>query len=155
MTGRKLNAQRELRHEFGEYAEAKNPHAQSNLVTDSRTEACILLLNTGNVQGDVHCYKLDNGEIVRRSHWTALAMPDTVINRLNAIARSEPAAHRLTARPEFYIGDGNERLGGELDVDGDERADTQGPGEDHVQEANLGQLLLLHQRWSIILQTTN
>ena len=136
MTGRKLNAQRELRHEFGEYAEAKNPHAQSNLVTDSRTEACILLLNTGNVQGDVHCYKLDNGEIVRRSHWTALAMPDTVINRLNAIARAEPAAHRLTARPEFYIGDGNERLGGELDVDGDERADTQGPGEDHVQEAN-------------------
>ena len=117
MTGRKLNAQRELRHEFGEYAEAYNPHGQSNSVTDARTDAVILLLNTNNVQGDVHCYKLDNGEFVRRSQWTALDMPDTVISRLNNIARAEPDAHRNSAQPEFYIGDGTERLGGEIELD--------------------------------------
>lgn len=131
MTGRKLNAQRDLRHEFGEYAEAKNPHAHSNLVTDARTDACILLLNTGNVQGDVHCYKLDNGEFVRRSHWTALDMPDTVINRLNALARAEPASHRLNPAPEFYIGDGTVRLGGELDYD-DDIEHYDGPGRTQV-----------------------
>ena len=117
MTGRKLNVQHELRHEFGEYAEAKNPHGQSNSVTDARTDAVILLLNTNNVQGDVHCYKLDNGEFVRRSQWTALDMPDTVISRLNNIARAEPDAHRNSAQPEFYIGDGTERLGGEIELD--------------------------------------
>ena len=117
MTGRKLNAQRELRHEFGEYAEAYNPHGQSNSVTDARTDAVILLLNTGNVQGDVHCYKLDNGEFVRRSQWTALDMPDTVINKLNSIARAEPEGHRITSQPEFYIGNGDERLGGEIEAD--------------------------------------
>ena len=67
MSGRKLNAQRDLRHEFGEYAEAFDPHGTSNSVTDQRTEAVLLLLNTRNVQGDVHCYSLGSERFVRRS----------------------------------------------------------------------------------------
>ena len=130
MTGRKLDASRELRHEFGEYVEAINPHAHSNSVTDARTEACITLLNTGNGQGDVYCYKLSNGEVVRRSHWTSLPMPDTVIDNLNALATAEPAAHQVTASPDFYVGNGTVRLNGQSDI-GDEEEQAAAPGNDN------------------------
>ena len=131
MSGRKLNAQRDLRHEFGEYAEAFDPHGTSNSVTDQRTEAVLLLLNTRNVQGDVHCYSLGSERFVRRSQWTPLPMPDIVINKLNALAAAEPASHQITASPDFYIGDGTEELRGQFDAD-EEEALVNAPDQEFV-----------------------
>jgi len=82
--GRKVDAKVDLRVGFGEYVQATVPTTDSSMKT--RTEGCITLLPTKNINGSVWCYKLSTGTLVRRDQLTQLPMPDVVVQHLNELA---------------------------------------------------------------------
>jgi hypothetical protein len=72
----------------GMYCEVHNEPLPSNSMT-SRTHACITCGPTGNLQGSVMFYCLTTDRILKRRSWTALPMPDKVIDKVNKIGKSE------------------------------------------------------------------
>ena len=54
-----------------------------------RTHARIACGPTGNLQGSVKFYCLTTGRILKRQNWTALPMPDKVIDKVNRIGESK------------------------------------------------------------------
>ena len=87
--GRKLDYKRDLRVEFGEYAQVYSPHGVSNSM-QQRSEACIALISSGNVQGSVKFFNITSKKIVTRDKWKALPITDTIINILNKFADNCP-----------------------------------------------------------------
>jgi len=72
----------------GTYCEVHDEPLPSNSMTP-RTHACIACGPTGNLQGSVKFYCLTTGRILKRRSWTALPMPDKVIDKVNRIGKSE------------------------------------------------------------------
>ena len=72
----------------GTYCEVHNEPSPSNFMTP-RTHPCIACGPTGNLQGSVKFYCLTTGRILKRRTWTALPMPDKVIDKVNRIGKSE------------------------------------------------------------------
>ena len=66
---------------FGEYVDASTDEEITIMFRD-RTEECITLGPTKNMQGSVTCLNLDTGRIVSRRTMTPLPMPDHVIKRV-------------------------------------------------------------------------
>jgi len=73
----------------GTYCEVHDKPSLSNSMTP-HTHACIACGPTGNLQGSVKFYCLTTGRILKRRSWTALPMPDNVIDKVNRIGKSEP-----------------------------------------------------------------
>ena len=104
LTGRKLNFKRDIRFEFGEKIEARNPNVIPNSM-EPRTNAMIPLVSTGNQQESVYCYNIATKRVVPRDHWTVLPIPDIVIAALNSISDGDDDRDTVGVDPEFRIGD--------------------------------------------------
>ena len=101
-THRKLDYKRDLSVDFGDYLQAWTPNHKTNSM-HSRTNGCIALMPTGNVQGTVRCFQLHNGAIVNRDNFTILPMPDHVVAHLNDLA----ARDKRPIQPDAAMALGN------------------------------------------------
>jgi hypothetical protein len=86
--GTHIDFQKHCKLEFGAYIQAHEEH-DNTMVT--RTVGALALRPTGNAQGSYFLYSLDSGRVLNRSHWTALPMPNDVIDRVHKLARRSAA----------------------------------------------------------------
>ena len=86
-SGLKLDASRDLRVGFGDYLEATVPNTNNTMA--ARTEGCLALLPTGNLQGSVHVWTLRTKQVKVRDQFRVLPTPDIVIAHLNKLAASD------------------------------------------------------------------
>jgi len=83
VTGNHINYVKHCKLEFGEYVQT---HEEHNNTMDPRTIGAIALRPTGNAQGSYLFFSLNSGRVITRNKWTALPMPDDVIDRVKAMA---------------------------------------------------------------------
>ena len=85
-TGEHLHA-RDFRFEFGQYAHATVATTSNDM--SPRTSTCICLLSSYNNTGSIRLFDLNTKGIITRDSFQLLPMPESVIQYLNAISRSE------------------------------------------------------------------
>jgi hypothetical protein len=85
-TGERLHA-RDFRFEFGQYAHATVATTSNDM--SPRTSTCICLLSSYNNTGSIRLFDLNTKGIITRDSFQLLPMPESVIQYLNAISRSE------------------------------------------------------------------
>ena len=88
-TGRKVNFKKEMTMKFGDYAEVRNPAAQSNDAEALRTESAIALWPTGNLKGSWRFFNLATCKYITRSQWKKLPMSQVIVDRMNQICMKE------------------------------------------------------------------
>ena len=94
MTGRKVDFKKEYALTFGDYVEARNPQVVSNSM-EPRTDGCIALYPTLNVNGSWKFYNLRTNRIVSRSQCTKTKhTPDNIIKTMNDLAVKVSSNHR-------------------------------------------------------------
>jgi hypothetical protein len=93
MTGFNLDYNKHCRLEFGAYVQTHEEHDNS---LQSRTTGAIALRPTGNRQGGYYFLSLTTGRKLTRNRWTALPMPQDVIDRVNTLGRRSNAASALS-----------------------------------------------------------
>ena len=113
MTGQVLDAKRDLCLRVGQYVQTHEEDKPRNS-NAARTLAAICMGRTSNVQGGFKFLKLSTGEKITRFDWTPLPMPDTVIDRVNALGAKQPELLTFTDRKGRIIGD-NQIPGVDLD----------------------------------------
>jgi Reverse transcriptase (RNA-dependent DNA polymerase) len=86
-TGRKLDAARDLRVQFGDYVQATVSDTDNTM--RSRTQGCIVLLPTGNLTGSVKMWCLATNHIITRDQFHILPLPDLVIRHITSLAETE------------------------------------------------------------------
>ena len=87
--GRKIDTARDLRFTWGDLCHAHNPN---NTVTNSdraRTDACVLLLSTGNLNGSVMMMNLATWTVVARDQWTVVPYDQTTLGQINSRALAD------------------------------------------------------------------
>ncbi|KAA8491273.1 hypothetical protein FVE85_7694 [Porphyridium purpureum] len=84
MTGRVLDAQRDLALGFGDYVEVHAAHVDNSMA--ERTVGCIALHPTENLSGAWNFLNLNTVAMTVRQSWTSLPTPDFVLDRLNELA---------------------------------------------------------------------
>ena len=100
ITGIKLDANKHIVAEFGEYVQTHEEHDNS---MKSCTTGAIATRPTGNAQGDHWFYSLTTGRVLDRRKWTPLPMPAEVIERVSLLAKANPAGvHFTNMRNEEY-----------------------------------------------------
>ena len=86
MTGRKVDFRREYALTFGDYVEARDPQVVLNSM-EPRTEPCIALYPTLNVNGSWKMYNMATSRLVSRSQFTKMKYtPESIILSMNNIA---------------------------------------------------------------------
>jgi len=86
MTGRKIDFKREYALIFGDYVEARDPQVVSNSM-EPRTEPCIALYPTLNVNGSWKMFNMVSKRLVSRSQFRkATYTPEFIINSMNDMA---------------------------------------------------------------------
>jgi hypothetical protein len=93
LTGLKIDFNKHIQLEFGEYVQVHDEH---NNTMQTRTTGAIATKPTGNAQGGHWFYSLSTGRMIDRRRWTRLPMPNDVIERMNVLARSNPAGLHFT-----------------------------------------------------------
>ena len=93
MTGKQLDFGKHARLEFGEYVQTHEKHDNS---MQERTTGAICLGPTGNDQGTHWFMSLTTGLKIARTRWTALPMPQDVIERVNEMGRKQGMPPTLT-----------------------------------------------------------
>jgi len=78
MTGREVDYTKHVREEFGGYVQTHEEHDSQMF---DRTLGAICLGPTGNAQGTHNFMSLTTGALISRTRWTALPMPQEVIQR--------------------------------------------------------------------------
>jgi hypothetical protein len=91
--GRKTDFKIDCRMEFGEYCLTTDPTADNTL--RSRTEDCIALVPTNNLQGSSKFLSLRTGKVITRDQWTALPTPKYVIDWMNQKANDQKQPQTL------------------------------------------------------------
>ena len=86
-TGRKIDAARDLRVQFGEYVQATVSDTDNTM--RSRTQGCIALLPTGNLTGSVKMWCLATNATVTKDQFKILPMPDLVVTHITSLAATE------------------------------------------------------------------
>ena len=71
-TGQRVDYKKEFRAAFGDYVEAFRPRVQSNAVDQPRSEACIVLYPSANLNGSWILYSLVNHSRVRRTNFKVM-----------------------------------------------------------------------------------
>jgi len=85
LTGRKVDFKKEYSLTFGDYVEARNPQVVSNTMTP-RTDPCIALYPTLNVNGSWKLYNLRTKMVVSRSTYVKMKhTPENIINIMNTM----------------------------------------------------------------------
>jgi hypothetical protein len=93
MTGQYCDYALHAQLQFGEYAQVHEVHDNS---MSTRTTGAIALRPTGNAQGGYYFMSLSTGKRLSRFAWTALPMPAEVIERVEVLARRNPAGGDVT-----------------------------------------------------------
>ena len=99
--GRKLDSKRDLRFVWGDLCQAHNPN---NTITNSdaaRTDTCVLLLSTGNLNGSVKMMNLSTWSVVTRDQWEVIPYDQSTILSITAkalkddlsLSKKQRAAH--------------------------------------------------------------
>lgn len=84
--GRKLDSERDLRFVWGDLCQA---HNTNNTITNgdaARTDTCVLLLSTGNLNGSVKMMNLSTWNIITRDQWTVIPYDQSTIMSITAKA---------------------------------------------------------------------
>jgi len=95
ITGVPLDYKKHCQLAFGSYAQTHEEPEQTNSL-NTRTVGAIGLGPTGNLQGSYKFLSLRSGKLITRRTWTALPMPQEVIDRINAIGMSQDQPKLLT-----------------------------------------------------------
>ena len=93
ITGVKIDYNKHIQAEFGEYVQVHEEHDNS---MHARTTGAIATKPTGNSQGGHWFYSLSTDRMLDRKHWTALPMPAEVIARMDVLAKNNPAGLTFT-----------------------------------------------------------
>ena len=104
LTGESLDYKKHLCLQFGEYCQTHENETPRNSMK-ARTKAAICLGPSGNKQGGFYFMSLRSGKKITRYSWDSLPMPDTVIDRVNAIASDQPEELTFFDRKGRPIGD--------------------------------------------------
>ena len=114
MTGETLDYKRHLCLQFGEYCQVHEEDTPRNSM-NPRTQGAICMGPSGNKQGGFKFMSLRSGQTITRRSWDRIPMPDTVIHRVEALAKGEPELLTFTDRKGRPVGeveltgvDGNE-----------------------------------------------
>jgi hypothetical protein len=84
---RGLDYQKHCQLEFGEYVQT---HEATDNSMAPWTVGALALWPSENAQGGHLFYSLSTGKVLQRNHWTALPMPQEVINRVAGLASNAP-----------------------------------------------------------------
>ena len=95
LTGVKIDYNKHIRAEFGEYVQV---HEEHNNSMQPRTTGAIATKPTGNSQGGHWFYSLTTGRMLDQQKWTPLPMPAEVIERMNTLAKTGQAGLHFTNR---------------------------------------------------------
>jgi hypothetical protein len=79
--------------EYGEYVQTHEEHDNSMA---TRTIGAIATRPTGNSQGGYYFIRLDTGRRINRRDWTALPMPQEVVDQVHRLARRAKSKKTLT-----------------------------------------------------------
>jgi hypothetical protein len=96
----KMDFKKHCRVKFGAYVEASPDDIITNTLRD-RTEECIALGPTGNMQGSVACFNLDTGRVVTRRTITPLPMPDRIIRKVMKMGQRARQRRKQNMTLEF------------------------------------------------------
>lgn len=103
--GRKLNSERDIRFVWGDLCQAYNP---DNIITNSdraRTDACVMLLSTGNLNGSVRMLNLASWRIVTRDQWTVIPYDEPTIRMITARALKDEVSLTTKQREAYRAKD--------------------------------------------------
>lgn len=87
--GRKLDSGRDLRFVWGDLCQAYNPN---NTITNSdtaRTDTCVLLLSTGNLNGSVKMMNLSTWKVVTRDQWKVIPYDHATVMQISQRAMAD------------------------------------------------------------------
>ena len=123
ITGIKIDFNKHIRAEFGEYVQV---HEEHDNTMPPRTTGAIATKPTGNAQGGFWFYSLTTGRMLDRKDWTPLPMPQDVIDRITVLARRNPVGMNFTnmRNEEVYdIDDGSDSDSDDSDYEPDDDDD--------------------------------
>jgi hypothetical protein len=136
--GRKVDFNLDCQLEFGQYCQIHEDHEVTNTMKP-RTVGAIALGPSGNIQGSYNFLNLSTWRVVKRRRWTALPIPQDVINMLNEKAVKEKIG--VNRQPSFKLGSGDlpdEDVEGALDaVEETQEADAEEKMDVGIQEEHL------------------
>ena len=98
MTGKHIDYKKHVRLEFGAYVQTHEDH---NNDMQRRTVGAICLGPSGNEQGGHYFMSLSTGQRLHRDRWTALPMPQDVINRVSNMGKQQKMPKSLTFADRF------------------------------------------------------
>ena len=98
LTGKHLDYNKHVRLEFGAYAQTHEEHSND---MQRRTIGAICLGPSGNEQGGHYFMSLMTGQRLHRDRWTALPMPQDVIDRVSNMGRRQHMPKSLTFADRF------------------------------------------------------
>ena len=93
--GRKVDAARECRYSFGEYAQVYDGDASSTNSMRARTTGAIVLGPSDNLQGSYDFLSLSTWQVLKRNQCTVLPLPNDVLQHINAKAAADRKAVQL------------------------------------------------------------
>jgi hypothetical protein len=104
MTGETLDYKKHLCLQIGQYCQVHEEDQPRNSQLP-RTKGAICLGPSGNVQGGYKFMSLRSAKKITRRSWDEIPMPDTVIARVNELAKNQPEQLMFTDRHGRPIGD--------------------------------------------------
>jgi hypothetical protein len=117
ITGTKIDYNKHIRAEFGEYVQV---HEEHDNTMKTRTTGAIATKPTGNAQGGHWFYSLTTGRMLDRTKWTPLPMPADVIERVNVLAKASPVGMNFTNMRNEEYDDHDDESAGDDDSDADD-----------------------------------
>ena len=89
MSGDILNYKRHMALNIGQYCQVHEKDTPRNGQA-ARKKAIICLVPSGNTQGGLNFMSIHSEKNITRRSWDAIPMPETVISRVNELAKGEP-----------------------------------------------------------------
>ena len=118
LTGRRLDAKKDLRHGFADYVQVADGATDNTM--KERTRGAIALGPVGNNRGTWYYFLLGTQKVVRRNHATNLPMPGDVIDYMNNFGKTKRGTFRETDASTAENENNNNRQNEEADEQFDE-----------------------------------
>jgi hypothetical protein len=132
ITGVKIDFNKHIRAEFGEYVQV---HEEHDNTMQPRTTGAIATKPTGNAQGGFWFYSLTTGRMLDRRRWTSLPMPQDVIDRITALAKTNPVGLHFTNMRNEAVYDNDDEYDSDSDSDDDSDYDPADDDTDNDDDA--------------------
>ena len=98
LTGKKLDYNSDFQIQFGEYCQANEEDNLKNSMK-SRTFPAICLGPVGNIQSSYYFLSLNSWQVVKRRQWIKLPIPNDVIDKINAKAKTQQSKMPISSEP--------------------------------------------------------